>query len=232
MSVDARRRAIVLRGGWDGHDPYRATDESLAFLEQAGFACVVTDDPEIYADPAAMASTDLVLQCVTMGTASKEAVRGLADAVAAGTGLVGWHGGIVDSFRDPRYLHLVGGQFVHHPPNGPAESRAGDGTDNFVDHRIEIVASDHPIVAGIADFDLRTEQYWVLTDGLNDVLATTTIAARSFDPWQNPVTCPAVWTRKWGDGRVVVVTPGHRLEDLRQAPVRTMIERGVTWAAR
>ena len=33
-------------------------------------------------------------------------------------------------------------------------------------------AAEHPITAGIGDFDLVTEQYWVLADAYLDVLAS------------------------------------------------------------
>jgi len=92
--------------------------------------------------------------------------------------------------------------------------------------------AEHPIVAGISDFVLTTEQYWVLSDDYNDVLATTTVAARPFDPWHRPVMTPAVWTREWGAGRIFVCTAGHRLEILDDPHVRTIVERGLLWAAR
>ena len=82
------------------------------------------------------------------------------------------------------------------------------------------------------DFTLRSEQYWLLTDPLNDVLATTTITPGPDDPWHRPVTSPAVWTRRWGAGRVFVCAPGHLLADLEVPAVRTIIERGLLWAAR
>ena len=93
-------------------------------------------------------------------------------------------------------------------------------------------AAEHPIVKGIADFDLVTEQYWVLTDDYIDVLATTTQAVREWDPWHRPVTSPAIWTRSWGKGRIFVSTPGHRVEVLDDPNVRTIIERGLLWASR
>lgn len=43
-------------------------------------------------------------------------------------------------------------------------------------------ADEHPITTGIGDFDLVTEQYWVLADDYVDVLATTTQAVRAWDP--------------------------------------------------
>ena len=81
------------------------------------------------------------------------------------------------------------------------------------------------------DFDLETEQYWVLHDDLIDVLATTTHPVQPCHPWHRPLTSPAVWTRRWGAGRIFVATPGHSLDVLRDADVRTIIERGMLWAS-
>ena len=93
-------------------------------------------------------------------------------------------------------------------------------------------AADHPITAGLGDFDLVTEQYWVLADDYIDVLATTTQKVREWDPWHREVTSPAIWTRQWGKGRIFVCTPGHRVEILQDSNVRTIIERGLLWASR
>ncbi|NAS21490.1 hypothetical protein GT755_07295 [Herbidospora sp. NEAU-GS84] len=216
------RHALVVRGGWEGHEPVAATDLFLPYLAEQGFSLTVEDSPAPYADPDLMAGVDLVVQCFTMGTITREQSTGLSQAVAAGTGFAGWHGGVVDSFRaEPDYLHLTGGQFACHPEAGG---------ETFVPHRIEITGHDHPITKGIADFDLVTEQYWVLTDPYNTVLATTTHAAQG--PWSRPVTVPAVWVREWGEGRVFVATPGHDLATLEHDSVRTLIERGLAWASR
>ncbi|WP_029290157.1 ThuA domain-containing protein [Cellulomonas sp. HZM] len=213
------RRALVVRGGWDGHAPAEATDLFLPFLREH-FDVTVEDSLEAYADAPLMAATDLVVQCWTMGDVLADELRGLRTAVAAGTGFAGWHGGIVDSFRVATdYLQMVGAQFAAHP-------------GGIVEHTIDVVAPEHPIMASVRDFELRSEQYWLLSDPLNDVLATTTITPGPDDPWHEPVTSPAVWTRRWGHGRVFVCTPGHQLADLELPPVRTMLERGMLWAAR
>ncbi|WP_248963790.1 ThuA domain-containing protein [Sphaerisporangium perillae] len=104
----------------------------------------------------------------------------------------------------------------------------------FVPYTITMLpeASTHPITAGIADFDLVTEQYWVLTDDYVDVLATTTQKVRPWDPWHREVTSPVIWTRRWGSGKIFVTTPGHSLDVLRNDSVRTIIERGMLWASR
>ncbi|MEV5820007.1 ThuA domain-containing protein [Micromonospora harpali] len=229
-----RRRALVVRGGWEGHEPVRATELFLPFLERSGYAVRIEESTDVYADAAEMAGTDLVVQCVTMSQITPEQVAGLCAAVVAGTGFTGWHGGIVDSFRmSSDYLHLVGGQFATHPGKEPCERRGG-AEDNFLPHTVRVtdLGRQHPITVGIPDIELVTEQYWVLHDDLIEVLATTTHPAQPWQPWHRPVTSPAIWTRQWGAGRVVVTTPGHSLDVLEHPSIRTVIERGMVWATR
>jgi type 1 glutamine amidotransferase len=78
----------------------------------------------------------------------------------------------------------------------------------------------------------NTEQYWVLSDGLNDVLALSRHSADDDTPWRQDYVSPAVWTRQWGRGRVFVSTIGHFPTDLDVAPVRALTERGLLWASR
>lgn len=228
------RTALIVRGGWDGHQPVEATELFIPFLEANGFTVRVEESPAIYADAGYMGSVDLVVQANTMSTIEKEEFEGLRAAVEAGTGLAGWHGGIADSYRNTSdYLQLIGGQFASHPGKAPDE-RIGEQSDNYVPHMIRMTdaGAEHPITAGIADFELTTEQYWVLHDDYIDVLATTTQAVRPWDPWTREVTSPAIWTRQWGAGRIFVSTPGHRVEVLENPSVRTIIERGLLWASR
>jgi uncharacterized protein len=222
MDSTRTRQALIVRGGWEGHSPVEATERFLPFLKENGFAVEVHDEPDVYADAEKLAATDLVVQCYTQGVATDEQVLGLSAAVHAGTGLAGWHGGVCDSFRgSPDYLHLTGGQWAAHP-------------GGFVEHEVAIVPerAGHEIVAGLDRWRLDTEQYWVLTDELNDVLATTTFPVGDDTPWREEVTCPAVWTRRWGRGKVFVSTIGHKLEDLDHPAVRTLTERGLLWASR
>lgn len=222
MQDSTSRRALVVRGGWEGHVPVEATERFIPFLESQGFEVEVREDLEVYTDADRLRETDLIVQCWTQGTATDEQVNGLSAAVRAGTGLAGWHGGIVDSFRaSPDYLHLTGGQWAAHP-------------GGFVEHEVVVVPerADHPIVAGLDRWQLNTEQYWTLTDGINDVLATSRFLAGPDTPWQQDMIAPAVWTRLWGQGRIFVSTIGHKLEDLDVPDVRVLTERGLLWASR
>jgi uncharacterized protein len=228
------KQALVVRGGWFGHEPTEATNLFIPYLEEHGYAVRIEESPTVYADADYMATVDLVMQTMTMSTIEMEEFLGLRAAIEAGTGLAGWHGGIADSYRNNAdYLHMIGGQFAHHAGKDPAE-RVGDQSDNYIPYTVHITdyGKTHPITEGIEDFELVTEQYWVLSDEYDDVLATTTQEVRSWDAWNRPVTSPAIWTRQWGKGRIFVSAPGHRLEIVESRPVRTIIERGMLWAAR
>ncbi|MCP8999801.1 ThuA domain-containing protein [Pseudarthrobacter sp. RMG13] len=229
-----KKTALVVRGGWDGHQPIEATELFIPYLKDNGFDVRVEESPNIYADADYLAGVDLIMQCMTMSTIEKDEFEGLRAAVENGTGLAGWHGGIADSYRNTSdYLHLIGGQFACHPGNHP-DQRTGEQSDNYVPYTINMLpaAETHPITRGIGDFELVTEQYWVLADDYVDVLATTTQKVRAWDPWNREVTSPAIWTRQWGQGRIFVATPGHRVEILQDHNVRTIIERGLLWASR
>lgn len=228
------RQALVVRGGWDGHMPVETTNLFIPFLEANGFRVRVEEGTAVYAAAEFMDTVDLIVQVNTMSTIGADEFAGLQRAVLAGTGMAGWHGGIADSYRDNAdYLHMIGGQFAHHAGKDPAE-RTGEQSDNYLPYTVHITDEGraHPITQGIEDFELVTEQYWVLSDEYDDVLATTTQEVRPWDAWNRPVTSPAIWTRQWGRGRIFVSAPGHRLDIVESEPVRTIIERGLLWAAR
>ena len=228
------KNALVVRGGWTGHQPVETTNLFIPFLEANGFNVRVEDTPEVYADSDYLATVDLIQQTTTMHTIEREQFAGLQNAIIAGTGFAGWHGGIADSYRNNTdYLQMVGGQFAAHPGKAP-EERKGEQPDNYMHHTINMteLGRNHPITQGIDDFDLVTEQYWVLHDDYNDVLATTTQKVRPWDPWNREVTSPAIWTRQWGKGKIFVITAGHNLEVVSEANVKTIIERGLLWASR
>ena len=213
------KHALVVRGGWEGHVPVPATDRCVPVLKEAGFEVTVSSSLDSYLDAGLLADTDLIVQCWTMGTLSDEQTAGLSRAVRAGTGLAGWHGGIVDSFRgNPHYSLITGGQFLHHPRG-------------FVSYPVRPVSS-HPVVAGLRPFTVETEQYYVQVDPGNEVLAVTDFVADPDYPDMAGVVMPVTWVRRWGAGRVFITTIGHCLDDLKVPEVDTMIREGMSWATR
>ncbi|MEY9935234.1 type 1 glutamine amidotransferase [Catenulispora sp. GP43] len=213
------KHALVVRGGWDGHVPIPTSDKYAAVLKDDGYDVTISDTLDSYLDEELLAGTDLIVQCWTMGQISGEQTNGLIQAVRAGTGFAGWHGGIIDAFRsETRYQLMTGGQFVHHPRE-------------FTTYEVRTVA-DHPIVAGIEPFTVTTEQYYLHMDPQVEVLAVTDYAEDPDVPELAGAVVPVTWTRQWGAGRVFVTAVGHRPADLEVPEVDAMIRRGMAWATR
>jgi uncharacterized protein len=207
----------LVRGGWEGHEPVAATDRYAKFLSSQDYDVSTSDSLDAYLDD--LSDVDLIVQCWTMGRISSDQLGGLLAAVASGTGFGGWHGGIVDSFRDqPEYHLLTGGQFIHHHKE-------------FVRYAV-LSASDHPIMAGLGTFEVHSEQYYLHADPGNEVLATTDFLPDPDRPEIGTPTMPVTWLRQHGAGRVFVTTIGHRLADLEAPAVDEMIRRGLLWATR
>jgi len=181
----------------------------------------VVDTLAVLDDAARLRKLALIVPLWTCGTLSAAQETNLVAAVEKdGVGLAGFHGGMGDAFRGAiSYQWMVGGQFVAHP-------------DNLKEYVIKIVKPDDPIVRGIADFKVRSEQYYMLVDPRNEVLATTTHQSVSA-PWTNGVAMPFVWKKPHGAGRVFYSAMGHQLSEFHDFPEQLEITlRGMTWAAR
>jgi type 1 glutamine amidotransferase len=219
----ALKRALIVRGGWKRRAPAKATGLIIAYLQRHGYVVAISKDLDVYTHAALLESTDLVVQCWTPGLPTADQTAGLRRAVEGGTGFVGWHGGILGSFpAPPAYSQLIGAQFVPLPQDSDEYALV-----------LAPGAGEHEIIRGLpAEVRVEAEQYWVLSDPYNDVLATTTIPAGDGGAWSRPVTVPAVWTRVWGAGRVFMCAPGHSAPTLDVPEIRTVVERGLLWASR
>ena len=227
------KKALIVRGGRPAHQPVETTEHFRAFLEREGFEISVSDSPKIYSDTEFMDSIDLIIQCIE-SEIDESSVHGLAQAVASGTGFIGWHGGVLVGFtQSERYYQLIGAKFVAHPGK-PEEMQTGREDDYFIRHTIEFtdLGKEDEITRGFPNFELTTEQYWLLADSYMKVLATTTQQSNDGDPWKSAVVSPAIWTRQWGEGRIFICSPGHNLEVVSHPIITRIIRNGAMWAAR
>lgn len=211
--------ALFVAGGWDGHQPRQCADRFAGLLRADGFAVDVVDTLDVYLDRERLAVTDLIVPVWTMGEISKEQEAGLLAAVEAGSGFAGWHGGMADAFRaNPAYQFAVGGQWVAHP---------GD----IIDYEVTIVRRDDPICAGLSDFRMHSEQYYLHVDPGNEVLATTTFSG-AIHPWIAGTVMPVAWKRRYGAGKVFYCSLGHKATDFDVAEAEELVRRGLRWASR
>jgi hypothetical protein len=204
-------KALIVQGGWDGHEPKQVADIMAKELADAGVAVDVSDTLDAYLDVEKLKELDLIFQGWTMGEISKEQWAGLDEAVRSGVGIAGVHGGLCDSFRqNTAYQFMCGGQWVAHP-------------GNIIDYRVHIVDHADPITADLDHFDMHSEQYYLHVDPSNHVLASTTFEF-------NGCTMPVVWKRMWGKGRVFYSSLGHVASDLDVPEARAIAVRGSLWA--
>jgi uncharacterized protein len=212
------KQALIVWGGWSGHEPEQCAKIVAEMLEGDGFDVRIEDTTAAFADPS-IRELSLIVPIYTMSTIAKDEVQGLTRAVEGGVGLAGWHGGMGDAFREAvEYQFMCGGQWVAHP---------GD----IIDYRVDIAKPDDPVMAGIAAFPYRSEQYYMHVDPSNEVLATTTFSGEHA-PWIAGVVMPVVWKRRHGKGRVFYSSLGHVAKEFEVPQMRTLFQRGALWAAR
>ncbi len=212
-------KALFVWGGWEGHEPKQSQDIFIPLLEAEGYEITQRDTLDAYLDADTMPAYDLIVQTVTMGKITGAQEKALSETVAAGTGFGGWHGGQADAFRNNTgYQYMVGGQWVSHP-------------GGIIDYEVNIVDHEDPITAGLNDFAMRSEQYYMHVDPGNQVLATTTFSGEH-DAWIEGTVMPAAWKRTWGKGKIFHCTLGHVAADFDVPEAREIVRRGLIWCTR
>jgi type 1 glutamine amidotransferase len=212
------REAMIVWGGWPGHDPDLCASMIRGWLKAEGFGVRIETTTEAFLDPA-LKNLSLIIPIYTMSKIEKPEALALCDAVKSGVGLAGHHGGMCDAFRDNvDYQFMCGGQWVAHP-------------GNIIDYKVDVTRPDDPVMAGIDSFEYRSEQYYMHVDPAIEVLATTTFNA-DHAPWVDGVVMPVVWKKRFGQGRVFYSSLGHRAYELDVPEIRTLMTRGMLWAAR
>ncbi len=213
------KNVLIVYGGWDGHDPKQTSHLFAGLLEEVGLNVTLSQTLDSFLDAELMGAVDLVIPVYTMSSITREQEYGLLDAVRErGVNVGGWHGGMADAFRqNTEYQFMVGGQWVAHP-------------GNIIDYRVNVHDQQHPITAGIGDFDMHSEQYYLHTDPSNKVLATTTFSGEHTF-WVEGTVMPVVWTRQYGKGKIFYSSLGHVIGDFDVPEAREIVRRGLLWAA-
>ena len=213
------KKALMVWGGWSGHEPKQCIDVLVPFLKESGFEVEISDTLDAYLDLKKLESLSLIVQVVTMSSITEDQEKNLLAAVKSGVGFAGWHGGMCDSFRNnTEYQFMTGGQWVSHP-------------DGITDYVVNITRHEDPIVKGLKDFAMHSEQYYMHVDPSNEVLAATTFNSPKY-PWVNGTVMPVVWKRRWGKGKVFYSSLGHVAKDFEVPEALTIQQRGMLWAAR
>lgn len=212
------RTALVVWGGWEGHEPRQCVEVFIPLLKKEGYTVQVSNTLDAYLDEG-LRALNVIIQCWTMGQITADQERGLLEAVAAGVGFAGWHGGMCDAFRaNTGYQFMTGGNWVEHP-------------GGIREYTVHLIKPEDSILSGLHDFTLTSEQYYLHVDPSNEVLATTTFSADPY-PWVQGCVMPVVWKRRYGQGRVFYTSLGHSAKDFEIPECLEITRRGVLWASR
>ncbi len=216
------KKALIVKGGWVGHEPVQVGDIFERELKGMGFDVEVSETLDSFLDLEKRMALNLIVPIWTMGEITKEQVKGATDAVASGVGMAGCHGGMCDAFRQSTvWQFMTGGQWVAHPGN------------NGVEYIVNIKPGSSPIIEGIKDFMVKSEQYYLHVDPAVDVLATTPLPIVDGPHAPNGhVDMPVVWTKFWGKGRVFYNSLGHHADVFDIEPALLLMKRGFEWAAK
>jgi uncharacterized protein len=221
VTMQSAPRAMVIVNGDDTH--HDLIGASLVFQQigtEAGFATRRAAGTGRFVSPRPeTASSDVYLFYTSGGQFHTGQQEALAQAVAAGKGMVsihcsnilGWQGDDVAPADRPLF-DLLGNRYLSHGP-GHHEGR----------HTIEIVA-DHPVTAGVSDFELFDEYYeFELADDKITVLAQRHRA--------DGEVIPVMYAREVGAGRVVYLALGHDMRAWGEPPFRALVRQALAWAA-
>lgn len=215
------KHVLFVYGGWKGHHPEKCRDLYVPWLREQGARVTTSDSLGIYTDSVLMQDVDLIIQIWTMGQITRPQLNGLLTAVRNGTGIAGWHGGIVDAFITAQHYHIMtGGQFLEHP-------------GNIIPYEVHILDTGDPITQGVRDFAVETEQYYMLVDPNVEVLAATEFNGQHMGmDWLKGRKMPVIWKNQYGRGRVFVTALGHKMDDHALPEFETTLKRGFLWACR
>ena len=215
------RKALIVWGGWDGHQPREVAEIFRRLLAKEKFDVEMSDTLDAFAG-ADLSGLSLIVPVWTMGKITNEQVKPVLEAVQKGVGIAGCHGGMCDSFREnTEWQFMTGGHWVAHPGN--------DGTK----YRVKMGPQKSSITEGMSDFDVSSEQYYMHVDPAVKVLATTRFpVADGPHAGNGPVEMPVVWTKMFGEGRVFYNSLGHHADIVEMPPVLELMRRGFLWAAR
>jgi hypothetical protein len=210
-------RSLVLSGGGACADPWHPFAQTSARLAHVlwslGHQVEVTD---FVADRVAdLSGFDLIVVNAAGGPGAPAAQHrcgpGLRAALDRGLAVLAVHTGVCTLLRLPEWEAVTGAAWVPgrsgHPKLGPAH--------------VQVHPDRHPIVAGLAGFDLIDERYV----GLKLAPGLVPLATHRHEGRQYPL----VWAREIGRSRVVADALGHDVQSYDSAAHRQLLSRAVQW---
>jgi len=213
-------RVLLITGDDVGAHPWRELSETTreALVASKKFDVKVCEDPHILESQTALDAYDVILFMIysrRIPTIPGQAQENLLNFVKGGKGFFVQHLASASFPKWEEFGKLCGRKWVMgtsgHGPRGVFTAK--------------VVNKEHPITAGMDDFEADDELYAKLQgDGPIEVLVS------AYSDWSKK-TEPLVFTSNYGKGRTVYNAFGHDRKALMNPNVQRIIRRGVQWAA-
>ena len=142
--------------------------------------------------------------------------------------------------RSVLWQFLTGAQWVAHPGKPFVHCTPVNGSTEemfFRRYRVRIRDAASPITAGLHDFEVSTEQYYLHIDPAVHVLADAVFSAAedAGAPYigAEDIVMPVAYTRRWGKGRIFYSSIGHSDGVVDASPeALSLMRNGLLWAMR
>lgn len=209
----------------------------IKLARKLGYGTFSTENGAVFNDENLARFKLVVMNNFTGDGLSPTQEKALQDWVEAGGGLLALHGSGDASHSDwPWYAdNVIGPTFIGHPA-----------APQFQDARIENLAPEHPVMAGIpAEWTANDE--WYSFDSLP--MADFTLLAGLDESTYSPVNTkygdvsdlrmgegaqnhPIIWSRCLGEGRTVFSAIGHRETAYDSVIYQKLLENAANWVAK
>ena len=216
----AQIRVLLITGDDVSAHPWREMSETTReiLVKTEKFDVKVCEDPHILESETALKAYDVIVFMIfsqRVPTLPDNAQENLLNFVKGGKGFFVQHLASASFPKWEEFGKLCGRKWVMgtsgHGPRAVFEAK--------------VVDKEHPITAGLSNFETDDELYAKL-QGTGEIH----VLVQADSEWSKK-TEPLVFTLSYGKGRVVQNAFGHDRKALMTPSVQTIITRGVEWAA-
>ena len=216
----AQIRVLLITGDDVDVHPWREMSETTReiLVKTGKFDVRVCEDPYILESETALKAYDVIVFIIFSRRVSMlpgQAQENLLNFVKGGKGFFVQHLASASFAKWDEFGKLCGRKWVM--------GTSGHGPRSVF--KAKIANKEHPITAGLEDFDVDDELYAKL-QGTSEI----NVLVEADSDWSNK-TEPLVFTLSYGKGRVVHNAFGHDRKALMTPNVQKIIARGVEWAA-
>jgi putative membrane-bound dehydrogenase-like protein len=204
---ESRPIKILFLGDHGHHQPAERFRQLQPALEKRGIDLTYTDRVDAL-NPQELSRYDGLIIYANTTKITPEQEKALLDFVEGGKGFIPLHCASYCFLNSPRYINLVGAQFLRH------------NTGTF---RTTIAEPDHPIMKGFKGFESWDETYVHTKHNEKD---RTVLEYRDEQGKREPWT----WVRTQGKGRIFYTAWGHDERTWGNPGFVNLVERGIRWA--